>query len=234
MKKFKAFTLLEMIIVIIIIWIVSVSLAAYKKNTKNNYEATSREAVNIIYKEMNQFAKDFQRNKVWEDWSGNEHEIQYFYINFNNDIAESITWNNLTVWNLYIYTWEWTDMLTWYFDWITLITGQKYSAFQVLKWSDNYTFYTRNKNTWDITSILITNNWKIYTGNFQDINDFSIFNTENLMDWSIYNFLICWWHWKANPIWRISINAITKIATLDRCESERYAGINCDNFAKCE
>lgn len=240
MKKIKAFTLLEMLLVIAIIWIVSVSLLNARSNSWNKTDIW-REAVNVIYKEMNQYIKEFQRNKVWDDASGHEHEIQYFYINFNNNSYSTITWKNLIVGNLYTYTWEiddwngWTTPIpTWYFEWTTLISNQKYSAFQVLKWSDKYTFYTRNENTWNVTSIAISNNWKIYTWNFENaIEDYEI-TPENLMDSSIYKFLICWWYWEIKPIWVISINAITKVATLDWCRSERYGGINCDEFALCK
>lgn len=234
MKKIKGFTLLEMIIVITIIWIVWASVLRMKNNTWNKNDIW-REATNVIYKEMNQYVKDFQRNKIWEDWNGNEHEIKYFYLNFNNT-QSSITWNNLTIWNRYISE----DNSTWYFEWTTLITNKKYSAFQVLKWSNNYTFYTRNLNTWNITSILISNNWKIYTGDFHDIqnNNFTINESDlHLTDWPIYKFLICWWYWKIKQIWVISINAVTKVATLDRCEdkeSKKYAGIDCDKFAICK
>lgn len=239
MKKIKGFTLLEMLLVIVIIWIVSVSLASYKKNTRNSYEDTWREAVNIIYKEMNQFVKDFQRNKIWEDTSWHEHEIAYLLLNFNNNIYLK-TWGNFTIWNLYLFTWidnNGTEYQTWHLEWATLITNQKYSAFQVIKWSDNYTFFTRNKNGLEIPWILISNNWKIYTWKIHDIIENNYFNidTPNLVNNQIYEFMICWWYWNdIKQIWIISINAVTKLANLERCKTEKFAWIDCDNFSPCE
>lgn len=244
MKKIKGFTLLEMIMVIAIIWIISASLAGFKKNAGKN--DIWREAVNVIYKEMNQYVKDFQRNKIWEneaeDELENEHEIEYLILNFNDN--ETQTWDKFTVGNLYIYTWyrtnannEIEEYKTWYFEWTTLIKNQKYSAFQVLKWSDNYIFYTRNEHWKNIPWILISRNWKIYTwkvDNILDNDDFEHFHTPNITDNTIYKFLICWWYWEAKPIWIISINAVTKIANLDRCESDKYAWIICNTFATCD
>lgn len=258
MKKIKAFTLLEMILVITIIWIISASLIKMKDNTWNKNDV-GREAVNVIYKEMNQYVKDFQRNKIWEDLSaeyqlGNEHEITYLYLNFNDeDVLGKTKWEELTIWNLYLYTITWMNdegtpipILTWHLDWTSLISNLKYSAFQVVKWSDNYTFFIRNESRSPVSSILISNNWKIYAGDFHDIknNNFTIDeennltiddeNNLNLSENYIYKFLICWWYWQINPIWIISINAISKTATLERCESEKYAGIKCEEFASCQ
>lgn len=247
MKKIKAFTLLEMLLVIAIIWIVSVSLLNARSNSWNKTDIW-REAVNVIYKEMNQYVKDFQRNKIREDlsdedWLENEHEISYLYLNFNDDIGET-KWEELTIWNLYLYTYTWMDgeeiieYKTWHLDLTTLISNLKYSAFQVLKWSDKYTFFTRNESWSPIPWILISNNWKIYTWDFHDIqnNSFEIIDDDNLnpINGYIYKFLICWWYWQINPIWVISINAVTKIARLDRCESEKYAWIKCEDFATCQ
>lgn len=210
MKKIKAFTLLEMIIVLAIIWIVTTSLIGAKRNISNNIDIW-REAVNIMYKEMDQYLKDFQRNKIREDSNGNIYEIDYFMINF---WESRITGTNITVWNSYD---NGSHINSW-----TLITGQKYAAFQYLKWAENYTFYTRNKSWVYINTIRISNNWKIYQNLTTPLNS------------SEYQFLICWWKWwKIEQIWAITINAITKESRLDRCESDKYAWIDCSIFKDC-
>ena len=215
MKKIKAFTLLEMIIVLAIIWIVTTSLIGAKRNISNNIDIW-REAVNIMYKEMDQYLKDFQRNKIREDSNGNIYEINYFMINF---WESTITGTNITVWNSYD---NGSHINSW-----TLITGQKYSAFQYLKWAKNYTFYTRNKSGTESTIQEIKiSNWKIYKWSSNYPN-----NPEN---GSEYQFVICWWEWwKIEHIWAITINAITKESRLDRCETEKYSWINCGIFTDC-
>lgn len=212
MKKLKAFTLLEIIIVIALISIITTSLINTKRNIDWNIDIW-REAVNIMYKEMDQYLKDFQRNKIREDNDGNTHEIEYFRIYFWHD-PEILTGNELTVWNSYNH-----DE---YFNSWTLISWQKYSAFQYLKWAENYTFYTRNKSGDSIQSIRITN-WKIYTNQ-------ALTGSSN----SEYQFVICWWKWwKIEHIWAITINAITKESRLDRCESDKYTWIDCSIFKDC-
>lgn len=212
MKKIKAFTLLEMIIVLAIIWIVTTSLIGAKRNISNNIDIW-REAVNIMYKEMDQYLKDFQRNKIREDNDENTYEIDYFKIYFWNENIQ--TGNELTVWNVY-------NNDDNYFNSWTLISWQKYDAFQYLKWAENYTFYTRNKSWVPINTIRISNNWKIYNNSTTPLNS------------SEYQFLICWWKWwKIEQIWAITINAITKESRLDRCESDKYAWIDCSIFKDC-
>jgi len=211
MTRIKAFTLLEILIVIAIIWLVSATLLNAKRNISWNID-TRRDAVNIIYKEMDQYLKDFQRNKIREDSNGNIYEIDYFMIDF---WESTITGNSITVWNSYN-----NDS---YINSWTLITGQKYSAFQYLKWAENYTFYTRNKSGTESTIQEIKiSNWKIYKWTSSPENS------------SEYQFVICWWEWwKIEHIWAITINAITKESRLDRCESERYDWINCGIFTDC-
>jgi len=210
MKKVKAFTLLEMIIVITIIAFVSVSLTNMIKNAWQGVDIW-REATNIIYKEMDQHIKDFERNKVWEDESKNAHDISFLRI---------IIWetgNQLIIWNYY----SWNDYN--YFDSWALITQEKYTAFQYLKWVNNYRFRVRNKswsNVDDIESVRISDIWKIYTWETNDLSDW--------LSWSLYEFVICWWNSATLiPIWAITINAATKTAKLDRCRNERYAWIDC-------
>lgn len=217
MKKIKAFTLLEMIIVVAIIWIVSASLIGAKRNIAKNID-TWREAVNIMYKEMDQYLKDFQRNKIREDNDENTYEIDYFKIYFWDENIR--TGNELTVWNVY-------NNDDNYFNSWTLISWQKYAAFQYLKWAEKYTFYTRNKSGTESTIQEIKiSNWKIYKWSSNYPN-----NPEN---GSEYQFVICWWEWwKIEHIWAITINAITKESRLDRCETEKYSWIDCGIFTDC-
>ena len=219
MRKIKAFTLLEMIIVIVIIWIVAASLLRMKDNAKNSHTDMWREAVNMIHKEIDQYLKDFQRNKVREnEWEINE--IKYFRIIFSGNINTE-TGTEIVMGNYY------SGDNNIYFDSWTLLNNQKYSAFQYLKWVDKYTFYTRNKNGEYINPIRISNNWKIYTWNNDTPN-------EDELEESEYQFLICWWEWGTmEPIWAITINAVTKESRLDWCESEKYAWINCSIFVDC-
>jgi len=219
MKKIKAFTLLEMIIVITIIAFVSLSLSNMIKNAWQGVDIW-REATNIIFKEMNQYVKDFERNKIRDDGTGT-HDISFLRI---------IIWetgNQMIVWNYY--SWDGLE----YFDSWALITQEKYTAFQYLKWANGFKFRVRNKSwseTSDITSIWISDIWKIYT--------WDAYPTESetgWLTWSLYEFVICWWNSVTLiPIWAITINAATKTARLDRCESDRYAWINCDTrFKNC-
>lgn len=212
MEKVKAFTLIELILVVIIIWIVAASLTKAKRNTSWDVDIW-RDAVNIIHKELDQYLKDFQRNKIWEDASGNVHEIDYFKLILS---GTANTGTEITVWNYYS-----GDNYV-YFDSWTLIQNKKYAAFQYLKWVEKYTFYIYNK--WNITPIRITNNWKIYTWTAENPNN-------NELQHSEYQFLIDWWKWwKIEHIWAITINAVTKESRLDRCETEKYTGINCSEI----
>ena len=286
MKKFRWFTLLETVLVVVIIWIVSVSLLAFRQNIQDKQDI-SREALTVFYKEMNSSIKDFQRNRIREDENWVAHEVSYLYINFNNTGKHDlIVWDDLVIWSIFLYTWD-NGRLMWHFDWTPLILENEYSAFQALKWSDKYTFYTRNKDQWEVTSILITNQWRIFKGyldkvitdatirlneeedNSEESNprgmtqkqiikellkpkadnplqrltfDFEFNNDlkrafekiEQIYDHT-YKFLVCWWYWISNPqpICIISINAITKTTTLDRCANEKYAWIKCEEFAEC-
>ena len=209
MKKKKAFMLLELLIVMVIIWIVSTSLINARKNISWTID-TWREAVNIIYKEMDKYIKDFQRNKIWEDTSWNVHEINYFRIDCWTNTQ---TGTQLIVWNYYT-----GDDYEYFNSW-TFIKWSKYSAFQYLKWSEKYTFYTRNKSEVEINPIRISN-WKIYNN-----------PNDNALDQSEYQFVICWWEWWY--IWAITINAISKESRLDRCKTERYSWIDCSIFEDC-
>lgn len=282
MKKFRWFTLLETVLVIVIIGIVSVSLLSFRRNIQENKDLT-REALTVFYKEMNSSIKDFQRNKIWEDASWVTHEMTYLYLNFNNnDNHEVRIWNDLVIWNIYLYTWKnWKTRG--HFDWTPLILESEYSAFQSLKWSDKYKFYTCNEWNTEIKSILIANNWTIFDGYLDRIITSTWIridengelipidsrelireqikpNTENPLQRLTFNFeiqrddrlkenfsnireindhtfkfLVCWWYWNSNPqpIWIISINAITQATNLERCENEKYAWVNCDEFARC-
>lgn len=220
MRKIKAFTLLEVLIVLVIISVVSVSLLRAKKNVSWNVD-TKREVVNMIHKELDQYLKDFQRNKIREDSEWNVHEINYFRLIFS-EIENASTGTQVTIWNYYS---SGTDAI--YFNSWTLINNQKYSAFQYIKSSERYTFYTRNKS-WDaINPIRISNNWKIYTWTTNAPN-------ENEMETQEYQFVICGWEkWIYEHIWAITINAITKESRLDRCESEKYGWIDCSIFEDC-
>ena len=219
MKKIKAFTLLEMIIVITIIAFVSLSLSNMIKNAWQGVDIW-REATNIIFKEMNQHVKDFERNKVRDDGTGT-HDINFLRL---------IIWetgNQMIVWNYY--SWDGYE----YFDSWALITQEKYTAFQYLKWANGFNFRVRNKSwseTNDISSIWISDIWKIYTW-----DSYPIESETWWLNWSLYEFVICWWNSSdLIPIWAITINAATKTARLDRCQSERYAWINCNaRFKNC-
>lgn len=220
MKRIKAFTLLEMIIVVAIIWIISTSLLRMKNNSKNNHTDMWREAVNMIHKEIDQHLKNFQRNKVREnEWEINE--IKYFRLIFSDTIPTE-TGTEIIIGNYY------SGGTNTYFDSWTLINNQKYSAFQYLKWVDKYTFYTRNKSWVAINPIRISNNWKIYTWNNDAPNETELEENE-------YQFVICWWEsWIIEHIGAITINAVTKESRLDRCQSEKYSGIDCNIFEKCK
>lgn len=224
MKKIKAFTLLEMLIVIGIIWLISASLTKFTKYAWSDKSDTWRDAVNIIYKEMGQYIKDFQRNKIRED-SWVEHKIEYLHLNFGNETG--ITGNSLSIWNIFIYETWWVK--TWHIEWTTLISWQTYTAYQYLKASNRYRFYIRVKNTGDVTPILISNNWKLFSWNMESI----INETNEELTWIVYEFLICGGRYTIVPIWKISINAVTKNTKLERCETEKYAWIDCDEFASC-
>ena len=229
MKKIKWFTLLETLLVIAIIGIVSVSLINFRKNVWQDHTDIAREAINIIYKEMNQYIKDFQRNKVREDDFGFTHEISYLYFEFG--ASWTTTGNNLSLGNLYIYESWWITL--WHTEEMTLISGQAYSAFQVLKWTDKYNFFLVIENNNEILSpLFISNNWQILHWTW--INDAINGTLQNLGSNTI-TFLICSWEGNSphNPVWIISINAITKATNLELCETEKYAWINCDSFANC-
>lgn len=148
MKKFKWFTLIESLMVIAIIWIISTALYNMR-NIGNDTRDLRKEAVNIMYKEMTQYIKDFQRNKIWIDDAGNEREIDIFQIRFIDDNSNN-TWKNLTMGNLYIK--EEDSWFTWHFESITVISWEKYNANQKIKWIDNYVFKIQQQNE----------NWIIY------------------------------------------------------------------------
>lgn len=200
MKNLKSFTLLETILVIVIIGIVSASLVNFRRNIQANQDI-SREALTVFYKEMNSSIKDFQRNRIREDADWITHEVSYLYFNFNNtDTADIKIWNDLVIWNIFIYTWN--NELRWHFDWTPLILDQKYSAFQSLKWAEDYSFYTRNQSNWEITSILVANNWKIFEGHLSKvINDSTIRLDES---WETLNL----WQRIENPLQRLTFDFI--------------------------
>ncbi len=209
MKKNKWFTLLELVMVIAIISIVSVSILNMRNTRQDN---TERDAVNIIHKEMDRHLKDFQRNKVWIDSDKIDHEINYFHLNFFSTNRE--TQDTLSVGNLYIYD------NTWHFDATTLISWQKYSAFQYIKWAEKYFFSIQ----WNqLYPVLISDKWHIFSWSIDDAVAWNELEWTNL---STYNLVICAWQSKNNqrPIWQITINAISKTSKLERCNSN---WINC-------
>ena len=150
------------------------------------------------------------------------YEIEYFILDFWEELS-SRTGSQIIIWNDY-----WENI---YFNSWTLISWQKYSAFQYLKWTEWYTFYTRNKSggDWEFTRpIRISSNWKLYKWTDRPTT------TTTPESNSDYQFVICWWEWwKIEHIWAITINAISKESRLDRCETERYAWIDCSIFVDC-
>lgn len=165
MKKFRWFTLLESLAVIGIIWIISTALYNMR-NVWKDYRDYRQEAVNVIYKEIAQSLKDFQRNKIWKDSQWNEHEIDTFEVKFAD------TWK-LEIWYTYIYCtsgstdtiipcytdkWDfYQNNIQWsgYFDSITLISWQKYVSKKWIKGIDKYNFLI----SWDTEFINIYPNW---------------------------------------------------------------------------
>ena len=183
MKKFKWFTLLESLTVIVIIWIISTALYNMRNIWKDNTDL-DKEAVNVIYKEINQSLKDFQRNKIWVDADNFEHEISVFQI-----ISD---WNDLEIWNAYVYCQtnahnttdcyndsyelnENVDSWTWYYDSKTLVNNHMYTASKHLRNIDQRKFYI-----W-INNVSFTKYWEIIS--WQYITNFVNW-IDNLINYS--------------------------------------------------
>ncbi len=183
MKKFKWFTLLESLTVIVIIWIISTALYNMRNIWKDNTDL-DKEAVNVIYKEINQSLKDFQRNKIWVDADNFEHEISVFQI-----ISD---WNDLEIWNAYVYCQtdthnttdcyndsyklnENVDSWTWYYDSKTLVNNHMYTASKHLRNIDQRKFYI-----W-INDVSFTKYWEIIS--WQYITNFVNW-IDNLINYS--------------------------------------------------
>ena len=209
MKKFKWFTLLESLVVIGIIGVISTALYNMR-NVGNDYRDYRQEAVNVIYKDIAESLKDFQRNKIWKDPQWNEHEIDTFEVSF----AE--TWK-LEIWYTYIYCVSWTDntiipcyadnwdfyqnniVWSWYYDSIILISWQKYASKKWIKGIDKYNFLI----SWDTEYINIYPNgnfdvWEDYIYDFvESIEEMTIaWNqtfTETIWEWNSLDWSACWW-----------------------------------------
>jgi hypothetical protein len=54
------------------------------RNVGKDYTNYKKEAVSTIYKEIEQYLKDIQRNKVWTDKDNIAHESSSFQIKFTD------------------------------------------------------------------------------------------------------------------------------------------------------
>ena len=172
MKKFRWFTLLESLAVIGIIWIISTALYNMR-NVWKDYTDYKKEAVNIIYKEIDQSIKSFQRNKIRKDSQWNEHEIDSFQIKIA-DNEDQNTWLFLEIGNTYTYCIDnnWNiikclldlDILqwSWFYESKTLISWWIYNISQNVKKIKQYNFYVSISGFQDINTINIWKNWEIY------------------------------------------------------------------------
>lgn len=178
MKKFKWFTLLESLTVIVIIWIISTALYNMRNIWKNSIDL-DKEAVNVIYKEINQSLKDFQRNKIWIDSDGVKHEISTFQIMSD--------WKDLEIWNTYVYCQTNnsntidcyndshelnTGVSKWsgYYDSKALIKSNIYIASKHLKNIDTHKFYIWWIDKWTFNDVSFTKYWEIISWEY--INSF--------------------------------------------------------------
>lgn len=191
MKKFRWFTLIESLTVIAIIGIMTTAIYNMR-NVGKDYTNYKKEAVSTIYKEIEQYLKDIQRNKVWTDKDNIAHESSSFQIKFTN--KQWSLWS-LQIWNTYLYC---TDRLdpnktvdcfdfktnnanpyanwTWFFDSKMLITDTEYTAPKKIKDINKFKFmaYWWTWKNWDITTIInILPNWDIqewddYISQFND------------------------------------------------------------------
>lgn len=176
MKKIRWFTLLESLAVIAIIGIMSAALFNMR-NVWRDYTDYRKEAANIIYKEIEQYLREFQRNKVRKDPQWNEHEIDSFQMIFADKIKEN-TRSSIEIWNTYVYCITWNiikeciidnswnltndaDLWSWYFESEVIISWWNFELKKNIKNIDEYKYYIIANNSW----LNIWKRWEIYWWN---------------------------------------------------------------------
>lgn len=193
MKKIRWFTLLESLAVIAIIGIMSAALFNMR-NVWRDYTDYRKEAVNIIYKEIEQYLREFQRNKVRKDPQWNEHEIDSFQMIFADKIKEN-TRSSIEIWNTYIYCISWNiikeciidnnwnltndaDLWSWYFESEVIISWWNFELKKNIKNIDEYKYYIIANNSW----LNIWKRWEIYWWNNVEQHVTIIYNMVNTTD----------------------------------------------------